>query len=1201
MNFSSANTLGERVINECELISRSKTIEKIYGDFLHVDNLLKTPIEKRDKFNTLLCKNGPGVMYLDIPFYSVKKGLLMNTDYELRILFGSGGTDEINGYLLVDYTLTDSPPRFPFFEKIRQVQRLSALVASSNQVTMDVYLTGPVYELYFTVTDSNGNLIDAIRNVKFSIGSNERFNLNGDYLRLVEPMKRHGRIATEPVYVYSLCINPDDIEIASGQSNFPERQRFVIDLYENNQDYCVNIFAQSHNMYYSTESNVLPVFESTEMLIATETEPSTNYTQIPIKTSYTNYSNASAIYYIGSYEIENVNIKTNIPKYTITQNEIILSDIDSVEGSYYADVTYYSKGFSNLTCKYLIQGALSSVKNILSGLILPTTVKSVSCGGYHTAIVTTTNDLFTFGNNGSGQLGLGNRDDKNTPQKVTFFNSNVASVSCGGYHTAVVTTTNDLFTFGANGGGGLGLGYNTDKSTPQRVTFFNSNVASVSCGENHTAVVGTTSNLFTFGANGYGQLGIGHNTNRNTPQKVTFFNSNVASVSCGANHTAVVTNTNNLFTFGWNNSGQLGIGNNTNRNTPQKVTFFNADVASVSCGADHTAVVTNTNDLFTFGVNGYGQLGLGDNTNRNTPEQVTFFESTVASVSCGGAHTAVVGTTSNLFTFGWNNSGQLGLGDNNDRNTPEQVTFFNSDVTTVSCGANHTAVVTNTNNLFTFGWNNSGQLGLNNNTTQNAPQPVTFFNSNVAYISGLDGGQKYYYATINPSEYIQYGSNTSIVTNSNGYVTSNTLSYINEYRDVFVPISIKPGKTNVYFYNSDGTKQSTQVFSNSRCLVKYDKNFFIKYYVSTDDGYVRRYTSYYNTDVFTIDLLGKSPRYDFSLPSLKLPSFATYACSSIVTVKNNIYSYMNYITNSSCKIDRVKIDSFYNTYVSGTTLDTLPLMITNSDGTITTITYGSGSIRSFLLKFDSNGMLKFYKIMTNTFTNSDKDLNSCLFDLDSNDNVLFSCYVTSSVLFSSDGSSIDFTGIINSGNVLIKFDSDGKKLWDVKINNIGPLNIPCLSLVTKKIFNTTFLQIACVPAEDQTIIYNDGKPSIVGSSIPIMLNSEGLILKIDANGNVKWVVSIKNSPILQSRLILDECTSNLLFSFSSDMTENFYLNGSISFVSSTNLIIFDATGKAIKYDAGYANPVLAVEDIFSVSKDPYYEPLYDGTFFSTTV
>lgn len=357
INFSTANTLGENVINECELMASGKTIEKIYGDFLHVENLLKTPIEKRDKLNQLLCKNVPGVMYLDIPFHSVKKGIYMNDNYELRILFGQGQNQEIDGYLLLDYTLIDNPPKFPFFEKIRQIQKLTSLVTNSKQVTMDVYLAGSIYELYFTVSNSSGNFVDAIKNIKFLVGNNERFNLTGDYLRLVEPMKRYGRISSEPVYMYSLCLDPNNIYIPSGQTNFPDKQRFIIELYDNNDTYTLTIFAQNHNFYYSTESNVSPVFESTEMLLASEIIPSTSYSQLPIKTSYTNYANTATISYTSDYEITDVTLYSNIVNYTITQNEINFTGIDSIKGSYYANVTYTAKGFSNLTCSYLIQGS----------------------------------------------------------------------------------------------------------------------------------------------------------------------------------------------------------------------------------------------------------------------------------------------------------------------------------------------------------------------------------------------------------------------------------------------------------------------------------------------------------------------------------------------------------------------------------------------------------------------------------------------------------------------------------------------------------------------------------------------------------------------------------------------------------------------------------------------------------------------------
>lgn len=350
MSVSTANTLGEKIINECELIQNGKTIEKIYGDFLHVDNLIKTPIEKRDTLDKLLCKNNPGTVYLEIPF----KEFFMNSDTVIRILFGQGNS-KVDGYLLVDYSLISNPPTFPFFQKVRQIQKLSIACKSSSRVTTDVYLVGPVYELYFTVTDSNGNLIDLIKNIRFLNGSNERFNLTGDYLRLLEPMKRHGRIAPQPVYTYSFAINPEE-EIPNGQTFLKENQRFVFDLYDNDSEYTITIYAQSHNFYYATQSNTTPVFESHEMLISSTTNPST-ITQIPLKTSYTNYANTVTVSYTSDYEIENVNVVTNIQNYIITQNEINFSGIDSINGSYYANVTYSSRGFSNLTCEYNFKGS----------------------------------------------------------------------------------------------------------------------------------------------------------------------------------------------------------------------------------------------------------------------------------------------------------------------------------------------------------------------------------------------------------------------------------------------------------------------------------------------------------------------------------------------------------------------------------------------------------------------------------------------------------------------------------------------------------------------------------------------------------------------------------------------------------------------------------------------------------------------------
>ena len=89
----------------------------------------------------------------------------------------------------------------------------------------------------------------------------------------------------------------------------------------------------------------------------------------------------------------------------------------------------------------------------------------------------------------------------------------------------------------------------------------------------------------------------------------------------------------------------------------QKVIF-------VSCRNDHTAIITKEKKLYTFGDNRFGQLGLGDANNRSIPTLVTVLEDQkVIAVSCGGVHTAIITKNHQLYTFGSNLAGQLGLGD----------------------------------------------------------------------------------------------------------------------------------------------------------------------------------------------------------------------------------------------------------------------------------------------------------------------------------------------------------------------------------------------------------------------------------------------------------------------------------------------------------------------------------------------------------
>ena len=122
------------------------------------------------------------------------------------------------------------------------------------------------------------------------------------------------------------------------------------------------------------------------------------------------------------------------------------------------------------------------------------------------------------------------------------------------------------------------------------------------------------------GGNGNGQLGIGSNTNQNTPQQVSLGTGRSAmSVSTGPSHTCAILDDGSLKCWGYNYYGQLGIGSTTNQNTPQLVSLGTGRTAvGVSRGYYHTCAVLDDGSLKCWGYNAQGQLGIGSNTNQNT-------------------------------------------------------------------------------------------------------------------------------------------------------------------------------------------------------------------------------------------------------------------------------------------------------------------------------------------------------------------------------------------------------------------------------------------------------------------------------------------------------------------------------------------------------------------------------------------------------
>jgi alpha-tubulin suppressor-like RCC1 family protein len=222
--------------------------------------------------------------------------------------------------------------------------------------------------------------------------------------------------------------------------------------------------------------------------------------------------------------------------------------------------------------------------------------------------------------------------------------------------------------------------------------------------------------------------------------------STVKSVS-PSNTTCAITTSNKLFCWGRGLFGQLGDGSSAaDTSTPVAVTpgsnsFSTNDVKEVTIGYDHVCATTNSNELFCWGGNFFGQLGDGNNSFIPTPNPVLsgsdgFDPNNINKIESGTGFTCATDMNNKLYCWGRNNFGQLGNGDiGNNADTPVAVLpgsdgFDPDDVLDFDTGTNHVCAVDSSLKAFCWGKNTDEQLG--DDTGLDADEPV-------AVLPGADG------------------------------------------------------------------------------------------------------------------------------------------------------------------------------------------------------------------------------------------------------------------------------------------------------------------------------------------------------------------------------------------------------------------------------------------------------------------------------
>ncbi|MFQ5551525.1 MAG: RCC1 domain-containing protein [Gemmatimonadales bacterium] len=310
-----------------------------------------------------------------------------------------------------------------------------------------------------------------------------------------------------------------------------------------------------------------------------------------------------------------------------------------------------------------VPGAWSTVpKPVIGGL----TFASVTAGAFHTCGVATSGTAYCWGFNVAGQVGDGTKNKRNEPVPVTGGFS-FTSVSAGGGHTCGVTTSAAAYCWGDLGEGRATNDRTTGSTVPMAVagglTF-----ESIDVGGDHRCGTTDSGAAYCWGAGHDGRLGDGSTVDRNSSPAAVAGGLAFAQVGAGATHTCGLSTSGTTYCWGFNGSGQLGIGSNGASYVPAEV-VGGLSFVSLSTGDNHTCGVTTGGDAYCWGLNSYGQLGDGSRTNHHVPVPVAS-GLTFESVSAGRSHACGVTTTGETYCWGRNDVGTLGDGTTIDRNVP---------------------------------------------------------------------------------------------------------------------------------------------------------------------------------------------------------------------------------------------------------------------------------------------------------------------------------------------------------------------------------------------------------------------------------------------------------------------------------------------------------------------------------------------------
>ncbi|XP_052278368.1 E3 ubiquitin-protein ligase HERC2-like [Dreissena polymorpha] len=270
---------------------------------------------------------------------------------------------------------------------------------------------------------------------------------------------------------------------------------------------------------------------------------------------------------------------------------------------------------------------------------------AVNSGGKHCLALSAEGEVYSWGEGEDGKLGHGNRSPCDRPRVIECLRGKeVVHIAAGGAHSACITSTGELYTWGKGRYGRLGHGDSEDQSRPKLVEALkDQKVLDVACGSGdaQTLCITETDCVWSWGDGDYGKLGRGGSDGVKVPFKIDSLQElGVMKVECGSQFSVALTKSGAVYTWGKGDYHRLGHGTDDHVRRPRRVSALQGKkVIDIACGSLHCVACTDTGEVFSWGDNDEGQLGDSTTNAIQRPRPVTALQGKkINRVACGSAH-----------------------------------------------------------------------------------------------------------------------------------------------------------------------------------------------------------------------------------------------------------------------------------------------------------------------------------------------------------------------------------------------------------------------------------------------------------------------------------------------------------------------------------------------------------------------------------